>query len=120
MSQSHGVENDFGTQNDGQLGSMASRVFGAAYQATLKRAAELSNFLDMVDDLRGDPLQIGDGDRDLRKGQGPRGAPDLEKLNHTLRIGKKDDGIPDPRGRGPFGASRTTAGCSGRYFAFGG
>jgi hypothetical protein len=36
-------------------------VFGAAYQLTSRYAGELSNFLDMRDDLLIEPLQIRDG-----------------------------------------------------------
>ena len=40
---------------------MASVVFGAALAHTSRRAGELSNFLDMADDLLAEPLQIRDG-----------------------------------------------------------
>ena len=50
-----------GNQIDGQLGTACTIAFGAAYQLTSRRAGELSNFLDMSDDLLAEPLQIRDG-----------------------------------------------------------
>ncbi|GEM_PF-5228210 len=63
---------------------MASRVFGVAYQATLKRAAELSNFLDMTHDLLTKPLQIRDGTGTCAKGKA-QGAHSIWKTDtyHT-------------------------------------
>jgi L-alanine-DL-glutamate epimerase-like enolase superfamily enzyme len=56
-----GLEVVMGNQIDGQLGTACSVAFGAAYQLTSRRAGELSNFLDMSDDLLAEPLQIRDG-----------------------------------------------------------
>ena len=56
-----GVEVVMGNQIDGQLGTAASLAFGAAYELTSRRAGELSNFLDMSDDLLTAPLRITDG-----------------------------------------------------------
>ena len=56
-----GVEVVMGNQIDGQIGTLCSVVFGAAHRATSTRAGELSNFLDMSDDLLAEPLQITDG-----------------------------------------------------------
>ncbi|TFB67959.1 mandelate racemase/muconate lactonizing enzyme family protein [Cryobacterium sp. Hz9] len=56
-----GTEVVMGNQIDGQIGTMCSAVFGSAYKATTSRAGELSNFLDMSDDLLADPLEISDG-----------------------------------------------------------
>jgi L-Ala-D/L-Glu epimerase len=56
-----GLEVVIGNQIDGQLGTACSVAFGAAYQLTSRRAGELSNFLDMSDDLLTEPLQIRDG-----------------------------------------------------------
>jgi L-alanine-DL-glutamate epimerase-like enolase superfamily enzyme len=50
-----------GNQIDGQLGTACSVTFGAAYELTSRRAGELSNFLDMSDDLLAQPLRIRDG-----------------------------------------------------------
>ena len=46
-----GLEVVMGNQIDGQLGSMCTVAFGAAFELTSRRAGELSNFLDMTDDL---------------------------------------------------------------------
>lgn len=70
LAESLGVETYIGNQIDGQLATMASLVFGASYQATASRAAELSNFLDMSDDLLTEPLEIKDGHMHLRQGPG--------------------------------------------------
>lgn len=81
LSESLGVENYIGNQIDGQLGTMASLVFGAAYQATAGRAAELSNFLDMSDDLLTEPLQITGGEMVIRPGAGLGVTVDEDKLS---------------------------------------
>ena len=52
-----GLEVVMGNQIDGQLGTACAVAFGAAYQLTSRRAGELSNFLDMSDDLLAEPLQ---------------------------------------------------------------
>ncbi|WP_442575344.1 mandelate racemase/muconate lactonizing enzyme family protein [Microbacterium sp. F51-2R] len=56
-----GVEVIMGNQIDSQVGSTATLVFGAAFAHSSRRAAELSNFLDMTDDLAAEPLHIADG-----------------------------------------------------------
>lgn len=56
-----GVDVVMGNQIDGQIGSLCSAAFGAAYERTSRRAGELSNFLDMADDLLAEPLKIADG-----------------------------------------------------------
>ena len=64
-----GLEVVMGNQIDGQLGIACAVAFGAAYQLTSRRAGELSNFLDMTDDLLTEPL------RDpRRRAHGPPGA----------------------------------------------
>lgn len=65
-----GVEVVIGNQIDGQIGSLCSLAFAAAFERTSRRAAELSNFLDMTDDLLTEPLQIEDGVLRIRKGPG--------------------------------------------------
>lgn len=50
-----GVDVVMGNQIDTQLGTMATVTFGAAHEATTRRAGELSNFLDMSDDLIAEP-----------------------------------------------------------------
>ena len=56
-----GVDVTMGNQIDTQVGSLATVTFGAAHEATSRRAGELSNFLDMSDDLLADPIAIVDG-----------------------------------------------------------
>lgn len=80
MCESLGIENYIGNQIDGQVGTMASVVFGAAYKGTAERAGELSNFLDMSDDLLTEPLQIADGVLKIRERPGTGVVIDEEKL----------------------------------------
>jgi len=75
-----GIEVVMGNQIDGQLGSMCTVVFGAAYRLTSQRAGELSNFLDMSDDLLTEPLEIRDGHLTVRPGAGLGVEIDPEKL----------------------------------------
>ncbi|GAA4780058.1 mandelate racemase/muconate lactonizing enzyme family protein [Citricoccus nitrophenolicus] len=56
-----GVDVTMGNQIDTQIGSLATVTFGAAHEATSRRAGELSNFLDMSDDLLAEPISIVDG-----------------------------------------------------------
>jgi len=75
-----GVDVLMGNQIDSQLGSTATVVFGAAFASTSRRAAELSNFLDMEDDLIAEPLQISDGEIRVPVTPGAGAAVDPEKL----------------------------------------
>ena len=50
-----------GNQIDGQLGTACTLAFGTAFELTSRQAGELSNFLDMSDDLLTEPLQISEG-----------------------------------------------------------
>lgn len=77
-----GVDVYVGNQIDTQVGSAASIAFGAAFDATSRRAAELSNFLDMADDLIAEPLQIADGAVFVRDAAGVGNAIDESKLEH--------------------------------------
>ena len=77
-----GVEVMIGNQIDGQIGSLCALAFGAAFEATSRRAAELSNFLDMADDLLTEPLQIDRGAALVRKGPGLGLHIDEDKLAH--------------------------------------
>ena len=63
-----------------QLGSIATVTFGAAFEYSSRRAAELSNFLDMADDLIADPIRIEDGFVTAPTGPGVGTAIDEEKL----------------------------------------
>lgn len=77
-----GVEVYVGNQVDTQVGSAASVAFGAAFEVTSRRAAELSNYLDMADDLIAEPLQIVDGAVHVRHDPGVGNAIDESKLAH--------------------------------------
>lgn len=56
-----GVDVVIGNQIDSQIGTACAVAFGSAFKLTTQRAGELSNFLDMQDDLLAEPLQITDG-----------------------------------------------------------
>lgn len=75
-----GLEVVMGNQVDGQLGTACTVAFGAAYQLTSRRAGELSNFLDMSDDLLTEPLRIRDGVLPVRPGPGLGVEIDPDKL----------------------------------------
>ena len=77
-----GIEVVMGNQIDTQLGSMSTVVFGAAHRLTSRRAGELSNFLDMADDLLTEPLVIRDGTLPVRPGAGLGVDVDPDKLAH--------------------------------------
>ncbi|MFI1329865.1 mandelate racemase/muconate lactonizing enzyme family protein [Streptomyces sp. NPDC020845] len=75
-----GAEVVMGNQIDGRLGTVCTVAFGAAYAASSRRAGELSNFLDMSDDLLTDPLVITDGTLAVRDGPGLGVVIDDDKL----------------------------------------
>lgn len=78
--ESLGIENYIANQIDGQVGTMASLVFGCAFKGTSTNAAELSNYLDMSDDLLTDPLVIKDGVMVVRDLPGTGVIIDEDKL----------------------------------------
>ncbi|MCH5645023.1 MULTISPECIES: mandelate racemase/muconate lactonizing enzyme family protein [unclassified Gordonia (in: high G+C Gram-positive bacteria)] len=77
-----GIEVVMGNQIDGQIGSACTLAFGSAFASTSRYAAELSNFLDMSDDLLAEPLQIRDGHLHRLPGNGIGIAIDPDKLAH--------------------------------------
>ena len=77
-----GVEVVVGNQIDGQLGTACSVAFGAAHRATARRPGELSNFLDMSDDLLALPLRIRGGELAVPTGPGLGLQLDPDKLAH--------------------------------------
>lgn len=77
-----GVEVVLGNQVDCQIGSLCAVSFGAAFELTSRRAGELSNFIDMADDLLTEPLRIEDGVLHIRKGPGIGIHIDEDKLAH--------------------------------------
>ena len=77
-----GVDVTMGNQIDTQVGSLATVTFGAAFEASSRRAGELSNFLDMADDLIAEPVRITDGRIRVRDVPGVGAAVDPDKLEH--------------------------------------
>ncbi|MFF5147720.1 mandelate racemase/muconate lactonizing enzyme family protein [Streptomyces sp. NPDC013157] len=77
-----GVDVVMGNQIDGQIGSLCSAAFGAAFPTTARRPAELSNFLDMTDDLLAEPLRIENGTVRVRAAAGLGIEIDDHKLKH--------------------------------------
>ena len=82
MAEGMGIDVYIGNQIDTQLGTVASVVFGAAFAHTAKRAAELSNYLDMTDDLLARPLAITSGRIHVPEGPGAGTDVDDDKLAH--------------------------------------
>lgn len=77
-----GADVVIGNQVDGQLGSLCGAAFGAAFERTSRRAGELSNFIDMADDLLTEPLEIEDGVLRVRQRPGLGIEIDEGKLAH--------------------------------------
>jgi L-alanine-DL-glutamate epimerase-like enolase superfamily enzyme len=75
-----GVEVVMGSQIDGQIGTACTVAFGAAHRHSARRAGELSNFLDMTDDLLAEPLVISGGELAVRPGPGIGIEVDPDKL----------------------------------------
>ena len=75
-----GVEVVMGNQIDGQIGTLCTVAFGAAHRASTRYAGELSNFLDMTDDLLTEPLTIESGTLRVRAGAGLGIDIDPDKL----------------------------------------
>jgi L-alanine-DL-glutamate epimerase-like enolase superfamily enzyme len=75
-----GVEVVMGNQIDGQIGTACAVAFGAAHRSSSRRAGELSNFLDMTDDLLTEPLTISGGELAVPPGPGTGIDIDPEKL----------------------------------------
>ncbi|MFE4078563.1 mandelate racemase/muconate lactonizing enzyme family protein [Paenarthrobacter sp. YIM B13468] len=75
-----GVDVVMGNQIDTQIGTLATVTFGAAHEATSRRAGELSNFLDMSDDLLADSTVIRDGRIAVRNDPGVGASIDPAKL----------------------------------------
>ena len=75
-----GVGVVMGSQIDGQIGTACAVAFGAAHRHSARRAGELSNFLDMTDDLLTEPLVITGGELAVRPQPGIGLEVDPEKL----------------------------------------
>jgi L-alanine-DL-glutamate epimerase-like enolase superfamily enzyme len=80
MAEGMGIDVYIGNQIDTQVGTAASVTFGAAFAHTAKRAAELSNYLDMADDLLAEPLAITAGRIHVPEGPGVGTDVDEDKL----------------------------------------
>lgn len=80
MAEGMGVDVYVGNQIDTQVGTVASVVLGAALAHTAQRAGELSNFLDMADDLLAEPLLIADGRIRVPEAAGAGISVDEDKL----------------------------------------
>nr|AAN76672.1 muconate cycloisomerase [Streptomyces griseus] len=92
-----GLEVVMGNQIDGQIGSACTVAFGASYALTSRRAGELSNFLDMSDDLLTEPLEIHDGELHIRPGAGLGIEIDPAKLDRTARTAETPPDIKESR-----------------------
>lgn len=77
-----GVQAVIGNQIDGQIGTACALAFGASQRSTSQDAAELSNYLDMADDLLTEPLVIVEGQMRVRPGPGLGIEIDRDKLQH--------------------------------------
>jgi L-Ala-D/L-Glu epimerase len=75
-----GVEIVMGNQIDGQIGTACTVACGAAHRHSARRAGELSNYLDMTDDLLTEPLVISGGELAVRTGAGIGIEVDPDKL----------------------------------------
>ncbi|GAP54772.1 chloromuconate cycloisomerase [Arthrobacter sp. Hiyo6] len=75
-----GIEAVIGNQIDAHVGTVCSLVFGASQKITARSAAELSNYLDMADDLLEEPLLIENGYMRVPEGPGLGIRLDPEKV----------------------------------------
>lgn len=80
LAEGMGLELVMGNQIDGQLGTACAVAFGAAHRLSSRRAGELSNFLDMSDDLLAEPLRIRGGVLTVPSGNGLGVQIDPDKL----------------------------------------
>ena len=80
LAEGMGVEAVIGNQIDAQIGTACSLAFGASQRSTAHQAAELSNYLDMTDDLLVEPLRISDGVMKVLPGPGLGIEIDAKKL----------------------------------------
>lgn len=85
-----GVDVVMGNQIDGQIGTACTIAFGAAFALTSRYAGELSNYLDMTDDLLVEPLQIRDGVLHVNPGTGIGIEIDPDKLDRYRIDGRSD------------------------------
>lgn len=71
-----------GNQGDTQLGTLANIQFACSMHHTSKNAAELTNYLDIADDLSAEPIVIRDGKVQVNSEPGSGLVVDNDKLEH--------------------------------------
>jgi L-alanine-DL-glutamate epimerase-like enolase superfamily enzyme len=82
LAEALGLEAAIGNQIDGQIGTVCSLVFGVSQALTARHSAELSNYLDLADDLLSQPLVIADGEMSVNGQPGLGIELDPEKVAH--------------------------------------
>ncbi|MCJ1697785.1 enolase [Rathayibacter caricis] len=82
LAEALGIDAVIGNQIDAHIGTICSLVFGASQELTSRNAAELSNYLDLSDDLLEEPLTITDGMMRVPDGPGLGVRVDPAKLEH--------------------------------------
>ncbi|MEN9751298.1 MAG: hypothetical protein RLZZ600_345 [Actinomycetota bacterium] len=83
-----GVDVIMGNQIDSMLGSYATVAFGAAFELSSRRAAELSNFLEFSDSLAAEDLEISNGEVAAPTRPGVGASLDESKLAKYRTDGK--------------------------------
>jgi len=81
LAEALGIDAVIGNQIDAQLGTVCSLVFGASQEITSRSPAELSNYLDLADDLLASPLVISDGTMAVPVGAGLGVTLDPDKVD---------------------------------------
>lgn len=89
-----GIDVVMGNQIDGQIGTNATVTFGAAFERTSRRAGELSNFLDISDDLLTEPLRITNGELIVRQGPGSASTSTTTSSRTTGSTSDRDRAPP--------------------------
>jgi L-Ala-D/L-Glu epimerase len=70
-----------GSQGDSMIGTLCTLNFGAAHRWSSQRPAELTNFLELEDDLLVTPLKIAGGELRAKDAPGLGIEIDEQKLN---------------------------------------
>lgn len=82
MAEGLGIDAAIGNQIDGHIGTVCSLVFGVSQASTARHSAELSNFLDLEDDLLSQPLVIEHGEMRVNDLPGIGIDLDPDKIAH--------------------------------------
>lgn len=77
-----GVGLVMGSQMDSMVGTMGTLAFGGAFRSTSRRAGELGYFMNLVDDLVTEPLEVVDGHLAVPDRPGAGIEIDEDKLRH--------------------------------------